>query len=99
MANVLDVIARVLRLIDLYKAHVDQISALKEEVVDLKQKLADALADDVADDEAIAAAKAEAEAAKAELEAYKASLPEVVQQAEEIKIAFEGVAEKLPADV
>ena len=47
---------------------------LKAEVARLSDALATALADDVADDEAIAAAKAEAETAKAELEAAKATL-------------------------
>ncbi len=99
MASVLDVIARVLKLIDAYKVLIDQVSALKAENLDLKEKLTVALQNDAADAEAIAAAKADLEATKAEFEAYKASQPEIVQQAEEIKSAFEGVADKLPADV
>ena len=68
---------------------------LKAEVARLSEALAAALADDVADDEAIAAAKAEAEAAKAELEAAKAALEGyeagVAEEVAAIAALFEGI--------
>lgn len=48
------------------------VSGKEAEIAELKQKLADALANDAADADAIAAAKADAEGAKAALEPLQA---------------------------
>jgi hypothetical protein len=50
---------------------IEFVAAVKEYIANLKQQLFDALADDMADDETIAKAEADAIAAREELEAWK----------------------------
>lgn len=51
---------------------IDFVTAVKEYIADLKEQLANALGNDMADDEIIAKAEADAIAARTELEIWKA---------------------------
>lgn len=109
---VMDVVNRVLRLIDLYARAVQNVSVLMNENATLKQELADskaetaaALADDIADkdkiakaEEAVYAAVQRADEAAVQLKQLQDNQPAVVAEAEEIKKAFQTVADKLPEE-
>ena len=96
--DVLAVIARVLKLIELYKGILDQLSALKIENADLKQKLADEMTQDKADADKAAAAQADADAAKKALADYQASVAQQVADAKSVTDHIQAVADALPAD-